>query len=163
MNVQDVLKATFATTNMVFNRYLSDLTDAELLVRPAPGCNHIAWQLGHLLVSNTTLLDTVAPGAAPELPAGFAEKYDAETAMSDSAADFLTKAEYLALFEKLNAATVIAIDHLSESDLGQPSPEGWRDMFPKVGDLVVLIVMHSMMHAGQWVPIRRQLNKPIVI
>ena len=29
---------------------VSDLSDADLLVRPVPQANHIAWQLGHLIL-----------------------------------------------------------------------------------------------------------------
>ena len=34
---------------------VSDLSDAELLVRPVPQANHIAWQLGHLILQDSRL------------------------------------------------------------------------------------------------------------
>ena len=163
MKAQDILKATHATTNLIFSRYLSDMSDADLLVRPAPGCNHIAWQLGHLLASNSHLLDCVSPESAPKLPAGFEEKYTNETAKSDQASDFLTKAEYEAMFQKLGTAVDATIDQLSEAGLDQPSPETYRSWCPTLGNMMVLVVTHSLMHAGQWVPIRRQLHKPVVM
>ena len=50
------------------------LSDADLLVRPAPSANHIAWQLGHLVLAEPFLIRTELPDAAyPELPAGFAD------------------------------------------------------------------------------------------
>jgi hypothetical protein len=163
MNAKDTLKQALATTNMVVSSYLQDLTDADLLIPPAPGCNHIAWQLGHLIQSNVSILESIAPGLAPKLPEGFGEKHTKETAQSVDPAAFHSKAEYEALMQKVNDSVVAAIDKMSESDLDQPSPEHWRSMFPRVGDIVVLLTSHAMMHAGQWVPLRRKLNKPVVI
>ncbi len=163
MNAQEILKQSLKTTNMVVSSYLGDLSDAELLVRPGPGCHHIAWQLGHLISSNTRILNLVAPGAAPELPAGFDEKHSKESAASDSPKDFLTKAEYETLMKKLDEAIFTSLDQMTEKDFDQPSPESWRTMFPRIGDMMVLLTSHAMMHVGQWVPVRRSLGKPVVI
>ena len=67
MNAQDVLKTNHATSTMVLKSYVSDLTDAELMSRPGPGCNHIAWQLGHLIASECHLLETVVPVASNQI------------------------------------------------------------------------------------------------
>ena len=80
--------------------YLEDLTDQELMHRPAKGANHINWQLGHLIQSENEMTNIVAPGAMPPLPPGFAEKYTKDTASSDNTASFLKKAELLKVFEE---------------------------------------------------------------
>ena len=163
MNSQDTLKSTLGITNMVLGSYLGDMNGSDLLKRPGLGCNHIAWQLGHLITSNTNILNMVAPGMAPELPVGFAEKHTKEKNGSDEATDFYSKQEYLDLMKKLDAALIAAIDRSSEADLDKPSPESFRSWCPKIGDMYVLLVTHSLMHVGQWVPIRRVLGKPVVI
>ncbi len=163
MNANDTLCATLDTSSMVLSKYLEDLSDADLMKRPGPGCNHIAWQLGHLISSERHLLDAVAPGSASDLPEGFAEKHSKEAITDDNPANFCTKQEYLDLFEKVHAATKAAIAKVSEADLDQPAPEHFRSMFPTVGHVYVLIATHSMMHAGQLVPLRRELGKPVVI
>jgi uncharacterized damage-inducible protein DinB len=163
MDAREALKQTLRTTNMVVASYLSDLSDADLLVRPGVGCNHIAWQLGHLIQSNAGILDSVAPGAAPALPEGFAQRHGKDQAQSDDPTAFHTKAEYDSLLEKIDQAVMAALDRMSDSDLDQPSPEHWRNMFPRVGDVMVLLATHSLMHAGQWVPVRRILGKPVLI
>ena len=38
------LQSAFHFTDMVLDRYIEDLDDADLLVRPGKGCNHLAWQ-----------------------------------------------------------------------------------------------------------------------
>lgn len=163
MKAQDALRATAATSKMVVTKYCEDLSDQELLTRPAAGCNHLAWQLGHLISSEHQLLESVCPGAAPELPDGFAERHSKEATASDDASQFCGTAEYLELLGKVQDATVAALDKLSDADLEQPGPEHMRPMFSTVGDIFVLIATHPMMHAGQFVPVRRALGKPIVI
>ncbi len=163
MKAQDILKASLKTTQMIFQSYVSDLTDTELLERPGPGCNSVAWQLGHLISSNTSILNMIAPGAAPALPAGFDTQHSKAMAQSDDVSGFLTKEEYLVLFNQLDQAIVKTFDQLTEDDLDRPSPEPLRSKFPTIGSLAVLLASHAMMHAGQFVPIRRRLNKPVLI
>lgn len=163
MNTFDAIKQTYGFGQMVLNGYLGDLSDADLMVRPADGCNHIAWQLGHLICSESNLLEMVVPGAAASLPEGFESNHSKENAGSDDAALFLTKAEYMELFQKTQAATFAALEGLSDSDLDQPGPESMKDFCPTVGSLFILIATHVMMHVGQIVPLRRKLDKPIVM
>lgn len=163
MNAQDAIRTTLETSSMILNSYLGDFSDADLMCRPGKGCNHIAWQLGHLLSSECHLLEAIQPGAAAELPAGFAEKHSKETCGDDDASNFCTKAEYLDLFEKVHAATLVALQKTSAEGLDAESPEQFREMFPTVGNIYVLIASHGMMHAGQLVPVRRNLGKPVVI
>lgn len=163
MNVHGLFEATKFTSDFVLKAYLEDFSDAELMHRPAPGCNHLAWQLGHLIASNAMLLDSVVPGAAPELPAGFADKHSKATTSSDDPAQFCTKAQYVDLYEKVQAAASAAAAKLSEADLDAPAPENFRDMFPTMGHMLALLATHSLMHAGQFVPVRRALGKPVVI
>lgn len=163
MNTQQVIRATMDTSALVLSRYVEDLSDAELMERPGPGCNHIAWQLGHLISSEVHLLKSIVPSASIELPEGFAAKHSKEQVGNDNPADFCTKQQYLDLFEKVHAVTAAEVDKLSESDLDKPAPESFRSIFPTVGNMVILIATHGLMHAGQFVPIRRRLNKPVVI
>jgi len=162
MNTQEAISATLGTSSMVLNGYFGDLTDAELLTRPAEECNHLAWQLGHLIASECELLEKICPGSAAELPDGFAEQHGKETTSEDDAAKFCTKQEYLDLFEKVHAATLAALEKCSDADLDKPGPEEFGEWCPTVGHVFVLIATHGMMHAGQFVPVRRKLGKPVL-
>src|SRR5678816_3939499 len=51
MNAKDAIKYALESTHNMVTMYLGDLSDADLLVRPAPGANHIAWQLGQLIAA----------------------------------------------------------------------------------------------------------------
>lgn len=164
MNAVEAIQQTAATSDMVVNAYLADLEDADLLRRPHPRCNHLAWQLGHLISAECMLLGMLKPGAAPELPEGFADRHSKEAAGDDDPSHFLTKAEYLELYEKVRSATREAIGTVTEAELDAENPkEDMRSMFPTVGSMYVLTATHPMMHVGQWSPVRRELGKPIAI
>jgi hypothetical protein len=163
MDAKSAIKETFGLSNMVLNSYVGDLSDTELMKRPGKGCNHVAWQLGHLISSECGLLNGIQPGAAPALPAGFEETHAKENAGSDNPAEFLTKQEYLDLATRVHDAVVKCLDAFPASQLDDPSPEFLRNMFPTMGSVFLLIATHPMMHAGQLVPLRRELGKPIVI
>jgi len=143
---------------MVTRLYVDDLTDADRLVRSVPGTNHIAWQLGHLIVA-THYMVTELGHTAPALPTGFAESYTKETSASDDPARFAGKAEYLALADQMKSATLAAIDATPDSVLEQPGPEAMRDYAPTVLAGLMLLGNHWLLHAGQFVPIRRKLGK----
>ena len=99
MNVRDAIKLSIDTGNMVSMMYLEDMSDKELMHRPCPGCNHINWQVGHLIASENHMGNTMNPGSMPALPAGFEAKYSKETATIDDASKFCTKAELLAVYK----------------------------------------------------------------
>ncbi len=163
MQTKDVIRQALGLSSTVLRAYVGDLTDAELLQRPGVGCNHLAWQLGHLITSEAGLLSMIEPGSAPELPEGFAEKHAKENSGSDNPADFATKQQYLELTDKLHAASLALLERYPEANLDLPAPEHLRSICPTMGAVFVLIATHPMMHAGQFVPVRRALGKPVVI
>lgn len=139
---------------------LADFSDADLLVRPISAANHAAWQIGHLICSETGMVNAITPGAIPELPAGFAGQFTKETSKLDDPAAFPRKSELLAIFAHQRQALALWIRSLKEVDLDQPAPERMRSFIPTVGMLVLLIPAHLSMHIGQLQVIRRKLGKP---
>jgi hypothetical protein len=158
MQAKDVITQVFEMSNHITRSYIDDLTDADLLVRSVPTANHIAWQLGHLISSSNRMLAGLGH-AAPTLPAGFVEAYTKETAKSDDPAHFASHAEYIGWMEQTKTATLAAIAATPDSALDKPGPESMRDYAPTVGAVLTLIGQHWLMHAGQFVPIRRKLGK----
>ncbi|MCY2967252.1 MAG: DinB family protein [Planctomycetota bacterium] len=162
MNSRDAIKLNLDMSDMIVNMYLGDLDDGDLLVRPIPGTNHIAWQLGHLIASENHFIEEIVPGSMPALPAGFADRHTPATSRLDSASAFLTKAEYLKLYAEQRAATLATLAKQSDADLDKAPPEKFKEYTKSVGDCFSLQGTHTMMHAGQWAIIRRKLGrKPI--
>jgi len=163
METKQALQTTMNMGLHVLSTYVSDLSDADLMQRPSKDCNHLAWQLGHLIASEVQLLESVCPGKAADLPEGFVEQHSKETRGSDDPNQFCNKEEYEALFKQVRQVTLTALEELPSEDLDLPGPEWIRDHCPTVGHLFTLIGTHPMMHAGQFAVARRELGKPVLI
>jgi hypothetical protein len=160
MNAREAIKLSIDSAKFVSLEYLADLSDEDMLQRPHPECNHIKWQMGHLISSENQMVNGVCPGSMPDLPDGFAERYSKETSKSDAPDAFDSKADLRQLLEDQRAATLLALAGLSDEDLDKPAPEEMQAYAPTVGDVFSLQGGHWMMHAGQWAIIRRQLGRP---
>ena len=162
MNVKDLLHYNVTLTHSITKAYLDDITEKEMLVRAVPGSNHLAWQLGHLVASERSLLEAIGVDV-PDLPEGFAEKHGDKNTDSDNPSDFLSKSEYFELMEQMHKVADAAIDKTDEAGLDAPTPEKLRSFFPTVGAVLLMTGSHEMMHSGQIAAIRRKLGKPVVI
>lgn len=160
MNSREALQAGFPQADMIVKGYLADMTDEEILQRPVEGCNHVAWQLGHLIAAENGMVEQVVPGSMPALPKGFKEKHSKETAGSDDASTFLSKDDYLKLYDEQRAGTLAALATLSDDDLDKPAPESLQRIAPTVAAVFSMQPVHWMMHAGQWAVLRRKLGRP---
>lgn len=162
MSAKDVIRASIATSERVMDSYLDGLTDKDILVRAVPGMNHIAWQLGHLISSERGMTELVKPGSSPALPDGFAEAHSKEATTSDDPSKFRSLAEYQALWKAQRAATAAVLDATPESDFDRTDPS-FPPYAPSVAALLLMSANHPLMHAGQFVAVRRLLKKPISI
>jgi hypothetical protein len=163
MQAREAIRTALTSTQGILSWYLSDLADADLLVRPVPNANHIAWQLGHLIVSEGNLARMGLPSAAcPELPAGFADNYTPATATENTASKFATKVVYLDLFKRTREATLAALAGVTDADLDRPMTGKMSEYAPNLGALFQLVANHTMMHAGQFTVVRRKLGKPVL-
>jgi hypothetical protein len=158
MTVTDLLAAALAGNLDFVKATVGDLSDADLLTRPAPAANHGNWQLGHLVVAETRML-TAGGAAMPELPAGFADRYTKHTAGTDDAAAFATKAELLALFEKTRAASLAFLKAFPPEKFTDKGPMPFT---PTMADLFRAQAEHALMHVGQIQVLRRKLGKPVL-
>jgi hypothetical protein len=159
----DAIRMALQSTHHLLTWFLSDLSDADLTVRPVPGANHIAWQVGHLIATETRLTSQPTFKAVyPELPAGFTEQHGPKTQASDPPAGFGTKAQYIDLFTKVRQATLAGLEKLKDADLDAPTMGPMAPFAPTLGALLLLTANHSLMHAGQFSVVRRKLGKPVL-
>jgi uncharacterized damage-inducible protein DinB len=164
MKVQDALKNHLGSTQNILSMYVNDLSDADFLIRPVPGANTVAWQMGHLISSEQMFGKENIPGIQyPELPPGFDAQHNGAAAGADPSKGFRMKAEYMDLFNKTRVATIAALDRLSDTDLDKPTSGKIAHFAPTLGHILGLLANHTMMHAGQFTVLRRKLGKPIVM
>jgi uncharacterized damage-inducible protein DinB len=162
MNAKDAIRTALTSTQNLLSWYVSDLSDADLLVRPVPNANHIAWQLGHLTAAEARLLSQLPGAAFPELPAGWSEQHSKEAAAVDPPKGFATKTEYLTQFNKVRNATLATLAKMADADLDKPTQGNMAQFAPTLGALLVLQSNHTLMHAGQFTVVRRKLGKPVL-
>ena len=163
MNGKEAIHSSANFSDLVLKSYVSDLDDNDLMTRPGEGCNHLAWQLGHLIASEVNMLNSVAPGKAIALPEGFSEAHGKEACGSEDASKFCNKQEYIDLYEQIRQATNSALNAATDSDLAAASPESFQSFCPTVADMYILMASHPMMHAGQFAVARRKIGKPILM
>jgi len=163
MTVNDCLHQTLDGAALVVNRYLQDIPHQAWMQRPHPQCNHLNWQVGHLILSEHQMIASCLPGSLPELPLNFARQYSRDETGNDDPTAFLEPARLLELQREQRAATMAVVAGLSAQQLDQATPEAIRGYCPTVAAVFYMIALHWTMHAGQWVILRRQLQLPIVI
>jgi hypothetical protein len=160
MDFKDSIRSSLNVADFMVQGYLADLSPQEMLLRPVPEANHVAWQLGHLIAAERHLVEAASPGSMPELPAGFAERHRRDGPVSDNPSHYLSKDEYLHLAKTIRAATLSALDQLSEADLDRPVTARVPPFVKRAGDCFTTLGPHWTLHAGQWVVVRRKLGRP---
>lgn len=163
MRTKDAVKLALTTALDATNMFLGDLSDADIAVRPVPSANNIAWQLAHLATAECYLLGDQLPGAVyPKIPDAIANLGNERTGKVDPPGGYLPKKAYLECLASLRAATVAAVDKLSDADFDKPVTNSMAKMAPTLGALLILTANHTLMHGGQFTVARRALGKPVV-
>jgi len=164
MNGRDAIVRELKSTQRFAGWYIEDLTDEELLVRPVPGANHIAWQLGHLILAEQSMIGAqgLAGVTLPELPAGFREQHAKDKAADTSNTGYATRSQYLDLFRKTRKATIAGLEALSDAELERPSKGEMAKNAPQLADMFLLQANHTLLHVGQFTIVRRKLGKPVL-
>lgn len=162
MNAKAAIRNTIDMSDFIVQSYIGDLTDAELLERPAEGMNHVAWQLGHLIAAERMFVEMLRPGTSPALPDGFADAHSKEAAGSSDPSKFLPRARYQELWKVQREASLRVLEAVDDAELGEKS-EKYPEYAQTPGAILNMVGIHPLMHVGQWVIIRRKAGKPIVI
>jgi hypothetical protein len=162
MGFQQALSRNLRQSYETIVLLVSDLSDADLLVRPVPQANHIAWQLGHLILRESRLIGSQDLGVEyPVLPPGFEAQHSDAAAGKEPPTGFLGKAHYLDLLAKAHGATMAALARLSDADLDRPTRGEVANLGPTLGDLFLFDAEQRGPHAGQFAIVRRILGKPV--
>ena len=163
MDARAAISNTLQTAQMICNAYLGDLSEAELMLRPHAGCNHLNWQIGHLIASDHNMVCGCYPDALPPLPEGFVEKYSKDNKDNEDPSGFHNREELMQLMASQHEAILKKIDSVTNEELDSPAPEAMQSYAPTVGAALNMVGLHWMMHCGQWVVVRRETGKDVVI
>ncbi|WP_435016383.1 DinB family protein [Tundrisphaera sp. TA3] len=164
MDAKVPCRQTLQGSDMFVGMYLKDLSDEDILIKPLPGMNPIAWQLGHLISVERMILETIQPGSSPALPEGFDAAHGKGKGQAEPPAGFSTLAEYQALWKAQRDATLALLEAQSDADLDKPNPvERLRHRATTLAELFNFIGLHTMLHVGQFVAVRRAKERPIAL
>lgn len=159
MGPKDVILNTMDTGDFVIKSYIKDLTDDELKLVAVEGMHPIALQIGHLIAGEQMFQNMIEPGSAAPLPEGFADAHDIHKPGDPSR--FLGTEDYLKLWDEQRAATKALLERISDADLASTRDGTLPPWAPTVMAVLNIVGTHALMHAGQFVAVRRKLNKPI--
>ena len=125
---------------------------------PAGATSHIAWQVGHLAVSQYGLMlfrqRGRAEGDLDLMPGWLRKKFGRGTMPPTDASDLLSKAELLASLERIHLAAMTAITTLTHEQLAEPTEMPYAVYPIKLGALL-FCPLHESIHAGQIGLLRR--------
>ena len=158
--VNDSLAFGLSASAGMLRRYVADLAADEFLHRTSPNANCAAWTVGHLaLTDRRSLARLGAP--LPELPEGFDKRFSRYDGCPQ-AQEFGDVKQIVAAFDehrtRLIAAVKTATPEQLEAKLERPIA-----MCATVGEALAFLGVHTAMHAGQIVMIRRSLGRPPLI
>jgi uncharacterized damage-inducible protein DinB len=158
--VNDSLAFGLTSSQALLMRYVADLTAAEFLHRPSPNANCAAWTVGHLaLTDRRSLARLGAP--QPELPEGFDRRF-LRGEGCPQAAEFGDARQIVAVFDEHRNRLVAAVRAATAAQLDQKLDKPIA-MASTVGEALSFVAVHTAMHAGQIVMIRRSLGRPPLI
>src|SRR5262245_42659580 len=146
MHAKDVIRNSLELSDNVVQSYLKDLSDADLLLRPVPGMNHIAWQLGHLIATERHFVEAIRPGSCPPLPDGHDAGHGRKATTENDPAKYYPLAKYKDLWAAQRAATKAVLDGLGDADLDRVEPK-FPPFAQTVGAALNLCGTHPLMHA----------------
>lgn len=160
MNAIDYVKLTLENSKGWAMGLIGDMKDAPLTQPTSNGGNHPLWVLGHLVRSESDLLDGFIlgqPNRFPELESlfgmGSTPTTDADT--------YPGMDELMGKFEQIRAASLAHLETLSDDDLDKPShaPEEFGPPFATVGACYAAMASHMSFHAGQVADARRAAGR----
>ena len=157
----DLLAHSLSASRMMVNRFIEDLTPAEYLHRPCAGGNCAAWIVGHLVMSDRSLLGRVGVTELPALPEGF-EKRFARDETAPKASEYGDVGVLGPLFNRHRDLLIERVKKMPAEALDAALPKP-HPMFATVGEMVNFMGAHVAMHAGQLTVIRRTLGRPPMI
>ena len=156
----DVIAHALTTSQFMFRRFLADLSPQDYLHRPAPGANCAAWIVGHLALSDRSVLRRLG-APLPELPEGFEKRFSRDEGCPQ-AEEFGDVTVVAPIFDEHRKRLIEAVRAMPPGELDRPM-EKPHPMFRTVGEMVTFMALHATMHAGQVSTIRRSLGRPPLI
>lgn len=161
----DAVIATITHTRNATLKLVADLNDEQMVKQPAPGTNHPAWVLGHLLQVEYSFLSLITGQPLnPFIDDAWRAVYGMKSVPVADASKYKPKAFYIEKLSDVRAQIITKLKTITPEELAKPHPDpARRERFPTVGHAVVFYgTWHEAYHAGQLSTWRRVQGLPAV-
>lgn len=142
---------------------LTDLADEDWLAQPAEGISHIAWQVGHIAMSQYGLALFRQRGRAEVdleiMPSAIRKKFSRGTTPDPNPEKNPPPAQLLETLERVFEQVQQEVPGFSVEHWNEPVDPPFAAFATRYGALL-FAVDHEMLHAGQIGLIRRLIGKP---
>ena len=137
-------------------KLISDMKDAPFTPPTDRGGNHPLWVLGHLVYSESMLIDGFICGG-PNRYADWERLFGIGSVPSNEASQYPTLDELIMKFDEMRSATVAYLQTIVDDDLDKPSraPSKFGKSFATIGGVLSAATAHVNFHAGQVADSRR--------
>ena len=156
----EAIAYALTTSHALFKRFMEDMTPQDYLHRPTPKANCAAWIVGHLTLSERSVLKRLG-APLPELPEGFERRFSREEGCPQ-AAEFGDVTQLMPLFDEHRRRLIEAVKSATPEQLDKPMDRP-HPMFKTMGEVVTFMALHGAMHSGQISTIRRTLGRPPIV
>lgn len=143
--------------------YVADLTPEEWFWHPAECVTHVAWQIGHLAVSQYNLCLRRLRGRTKAdeslISEEFIEHFRLGSQPAAGAEHYPPVAEIQRVFDAVHAQTIVELGQLTDEQLDVPIEQPHPAFKTKLGS-VEYAPGHTLVHNGQIGLLRRLMGKP---
>jgi len=161
MNAIDLLVNRVVVARKWTQTLLNDIEETRWFDAPAPGVQHVAWQVGHLAASQTALMHFRCFGKKPEehVPAGFIAQFGRGSTPKAERSAYPPLPEIRVIFDRIQEETIALMKSISPAELSAPTNGDPHPMFENKGQCFAMVAMHEAFHAGQIALTRRIFGK----
>lgn len=158
-SLSDAAVTVYQQAAMWLPQMIKDLTDEELMTRPAEGRSHLYWIAGHMTASAD--IGPTMNGSASVIPEHYKKIFDMNTEPAATAGEYPPIGEIIDVFGKAVENSLASLKALTDDQFNAPSDAELPEFLAKMSrfDLVCGFASHISYHIGQMVTILRKLDK----
>ena len=158
LNGRDLILQQIKWARQYTRQLIDSIPESLWYVQPAGLKTHVAWQVGHLAVSQYGLMLFRQRGRMlgdlELMPGWLRKQFGRGTTPSESAEGMPTPSELLAMLEKIDTQAHAEVATLTAEQLGEPTEMPYAAYPIKLGALLFCPI-HESIHAGQLGLLRR--------
>jgi uncharacterized damage-inducible protein DinB len=160
VNAIAFIKTALEGGRMWLETLLKDVDDRIAMTMPTPnGGNHPRWIVGHIAVSEASVVAHLVKGEAAPL-AEWQPLFGRGSTPSADASQYPPMDELLRTYHQVREQTLALLDTLSEADLDRETSRGADNpAFGTVGRCLATMISHQAFHAGQVADARRAAGR----